>query len=241
MVLVTGGLYSMLRSAELYDPSTETWTATGSLVNGNDAHQDSTVRLNDGRVLVAGGGNCCGGGTYNSAELYEPGTGTFQLTGSLGQARKFATLTLLADGKALAVGGRTDAALVGTAETYDPGVGTWSAAGSLGEARYVHRATLLSNGDVLVAGGFDFVAALASAEIYIVGPCVIRVAIDIKPGSDPNSINLSSAGVVPVAILSSATFDATQVDPASVTLAGARVKLIGKGDRYSCSPQGRER
>ncbi len=63
------------------------------------------------------------------------------------------------------------------------------------------------------------------------------VDIDIKPGSFPNSINLASAGVVPVAILSSPTFDATQVDPATVTLAGAAVKLIGKGSKYSCSAQ----
>ncbi len=40
-----------------------------------------------------------------------------------------------------------------------------------------------------------------------------------------------------MAILSSATFDATQVDPASVALAGAAVKLIGKGDRYACSSE----
>lgn len=63
---------------------------------------------------------------------------------------------------------------------------------------------------------------------------VLTVAIDIKPGSFPNSINLRAAGVVPVAILSSATFDATQVNPESVTLAGAKVKLIGKGDKYAC-------
>jgi hypothetical protein len=57
----------------------------------------------------------------------------------------------------------------------------------------------------------------------------IQVAIDIKPGSFPNSINLGSGGTVPVAILSSATFDATTVDPLTVTLANARVKLKGKG------------
>jgi hypothetical protein len=66
------------------------------------------------------------------------------------------------------------------------------------------------------------------------GDVVIPVSIDIKPGSFPNSINLSSAGVVPVAILSSGTFDATQVNPGTVSLAGAMVKLIGKGDKYSC-------
>ena len=64
-----------------------------------------------------------------------------------------------------------------------------------------------------------------------------QVGIDIKPGSFPNSINLGSAGVVPVAILSNPSFDATQIDPATVTLAGAAVKLIGKGSKYSCSPQ----
>jgi len=62
----------------------------------------------------------------------------------------------------------------------------------------------------------------------------LEVAIDIKPGSDPNSINLSSAGVIPVAILSSDTFDATTVNPDTVSLAGARVKLVGKSSKYLC-------
>ncbi len=66
-------------------------------------------------------------------------------------------------------------------------------------------------------------------------PPTLTVGIDIKPGSFPKTINLGSAGVVPVAILSSPTFDAQKVDPESVTLAGASVKLIRKGDRYSCS------
>ncbi len=57
----------------------------------------------------------------------------------------------------------------------------------------------------------------------------IAVPIDIKPGSSPNSINLGSVGTVPVAILSTASFDATQVDPASVTLSGAALALKGKG------------
>jgi len=43
--------------------------------------------------------------------------------------------------------------------------------------------------------------------------------------------------VIPVAILSSPTFDATQVDPATVVLSGAQVKLIGKGDKYSCGAE----
>lgn len=49
----------------------------------------------------------------------------------------------------------------------------------------------------------------------------IDIDIDIKPGSDPNSINLRSKGVVPVAILSTATFDASNVDPVTVELTGS--------------------
>ena len=62
------------------------------------------------------------------------------------------------------------------------------------------------------------------------GKCkAITVGIDIKTGSFPNSINLGSNGVVPVAILSSATFDATTVNPTTITLAGASVRLKGNG------------
>ena len=92
----------------------------------------------------------------------------------------------------------------------------------------------------IVAAGFAHVFATGERDFALaryLGDGALAVAIDIKPGSFPNSINLGSAGVVPVAILSSATFDATQVDPATVTLAGATVRLIGKASKYSCSAQ----
>lgn len=58
---------------------------------------------------------------------------------------------------------------------------------------------------------------------------ITLVDIDIKPGSDPNSINLGSGGNVPVAIFGTITFDVTQIDPDSVTLANASIKLKGNG------------
>ena len=61
------------------------------------------------------------------------------------------------------------------------------------------------------------------------GICTVDVGIDIKPFSDPNSINLGNNGTIPVAIFSTAGFDATRVDPATVTLADAAVKVRGKG------------
>ncbi len=90
-----------------------------------------------------------------------------------------------------------------------------------------------SGTQTVVSMGGNLVRA---AGIGIVpGSVVMEVVIDIKPGSDPNSINLGSAGVIPVAILSSWTFDATTVDPETVALAGASVKMVGKSDKFLCS------
>lgn len=58
---------------------------------------------------------------------------------------------------------------------------------------------------------------------------VLNVSVDIKPGSFPNSINLGSNGAVPVAILGSEAFDVSSIDPTTVTLASAPVRLKGKG------------
>ncbi|MGH8245851.1 MAG: choice-of-anchor Q domain-containing protein, partial [Gammaproteobacteria bacterium] len=58
---------------------------------------------------------------------------------------------------------------------------------------------------------------------------VITVKIDIRPGSSPNLVNLRVQDAVPVAIFSDETFDATTVDPATVTLASALGKLRGYG------------
>jgi hypothetical protein len=76
----------------------------------------------------------------------------------------------------------------------------------------------------VTGGSFDGIVINGTAEFaiaqvrYIPG---IPVDIDIKPGSDPNSINLGSKGVVPVAILTTADFDAATVDPTTVIFAGA--------------------
>jgi len=51
-------------------------------------------------------------------------------------------------------------------------------------------------------------------------PSTRQVAVDIKPHGCPNPINVGAAGVLPVAILGTASFDVTTIDPASVKLEG---------------------
>ena len=64
---------------------------------------------------------------------------------------------------------------------------------------------------------------------------LIQVVIDIKPGSFPNCFNNDGNGVIPVAILGSASFDVTQVDAATVELERMPVKAVGKSNKLLAS------
>src|SRR5579859_900216 len=156
------------RSAELYNPATGTWRATGSMTDGRDLA--TATLLPDGQVLVAGGFSNCDDdfcSDLSEAELYNPATGTWSVTGSLRGPREQHTATLLRDGQVLVTGGFNEGGFTSgggpyaTAELYNPATGTWTTTASMPTARYGHTATLLKNGWVLVTGG-----QTASATIF---------------------------------------------------------------------------
>ena len=89
-------------AAELYNPASGTWTATGSL---NTQRNDYTATLlPNGRVLVEAG-HTSGSTNLASVELYDPASGTWTATGSLNTPRSDHTATLLLNGKVLVAGG----------------------------------------------------------------------------------------------------------------------------------------
>ena len=170
-VLVAAGFDTsfngVLRSAELYDPASGTWSMTvGRMTRGRANHR--ATLLADGKVLVAGGNNVGGTQEFKSAELYDPASGTWSMTGDLTTARSRPSMTLLRNHQVLVAGGQNFSSGEGnlaSTELYDPVSGTWSRTGDLPLAIWGHTATLLPNGLVLVTGGISS-TIVANAEIY---------------------------------------------------------------------------
>ena len=151
-VLVAGGVttvngsYLTLSSAELYNPSTGTWTATGSM---NEANSDFTATLlPNGQVLAAGAFSNA------NAELYNPATGTWTLTGAMVFAPYDQFAMLLSTGDALVLDGIAVQGKIAYAELYNPATGTWiydSGNGKPGNTG--QTVTLLGTQMVLSCGG----------------------------------------------------------------------------------------
>lgn len=190
-VLVTGGnddLNNTLTSCEIYNPSTNSFSATGSMSQKRYFH--SIVKLADGRVMVLGGSTAVDAtGTpiqaalaiVNSAtdncEIYNPATGTWSNAAAMPWKRTGLSAALLPNGKVLACMGAgsflgfplfaTNAAL------YTPGTNSWQTIGAAtGTGRALCTTTTLADGKIMVSGGANgnlstlTINALADVSIY---------------------------------------------------------------------------
>ena len=140
-------------SAELYHPSTRTFTSLGA-THLSDATQ--IVLLNDGKALVVGS---------SGTDLYDPSTKRFTSTGTMTVPRSKFGGALLPDGRVLIAGGQAGGpwgTRVTSTQIYDPRTGGFLPGPELNESRFkLSKAVVpLKDGRVLIAGGAQ------RAEVY---------------------------------------------------------------------------
>lgn len=118
----------VLSTAEIFDVSTKTWAATGSMSQAR--REMGVARLASGVVLSAGGR------TFDDTspavtitEAFNPSTGTWALRAPMKNARWAPAVAVLSTGKVLVVGGLTQTGMSSASELYDPATDTWSDAG----------------------------------------------------------------------------------------------------------------
>lgn len=174
-VLLTGGLRNYqsqtTNTAEIYDPQTGLFSAVGNMSVRRQWH--NAVLLNDGRVLIAGGYDntfsvFSAEAYLDSAEVFDPATGSFSPVASMNEKRMWYASTKLTNGKVLLAGGSGGyAGWNGSSELFDPLSNTFSPSGNLATPRWIDTAALLKDGRLLIAGGNQLGDSQTSAaEIY---------------------------------------------------------------------------
>jgi hypothetical protein len=186
-VLVMGGwemprVGEYVRTAELYDPATNAWTAAPMPVELEEPL--SLTALPDGRVLLLGVFGTELFDQQAGAAIYDPSSSTWTRVALPKLLRYGATATLLPDGDVLVTGGSHSEpapfpvdkiyTVLASVEEYDPATDTWSEVAPMSHARTQQTATLMSDGEVLVTGGtyeealgiYDSLNSLRSAEAY---------------------------------------------------------------------------
>jgi hypothetical protein len=162
--------------AEIFDPATGSFAPTGSMTVRRLAAV--AAPLPDGRVLVAGGtdydGSVWPGVDLQSAEIFDPATGTFSPTGSMTVPRSGAAGAPLPHGRALVVGGAFDSPL--SAEIFDATTGKFAPTPDMTRVGLSAAGAPLPDGRVLLAGGgpsgqggliFDPVTATFASTDYM--------------------------------------------------------------------------
>jgi hypothetical protein len=189
-------LVNSTKSAQLFQTSSGTFVATASMTG--DREGATATALPDGTILVAGGLHCTnsssniGCAAINTAELYDPVSGKFTVTGSMGSNRFGQSATPIScggcplDGDVLMAGGdsghfsvtlaggidSSKEKAVNTAEVYDYRTKTFTTLPKLmTSAREAHVAVTVPNGGgkIVLIGGDDkgfFIESVNTAEIF---------------------------------------------------------------------------
>lgn len=169
-VMAAGGFSNGAQEdVEIYDPATDTWSVAPSLPG--HAYGFTLTTLDDGRVLLAGGGwSTPSDVILPSAYVFSPTTMDWTPVPSMSSPRAYHTATLLPDGRVLVTGGETaisGVTSVTSCEIFDPSTNTWSPTDSLVDPRSGHTAANIG-GRILVAGGWssNTYAPVNTSEVF---------------------------------------------------------------------------
>ena len=173
-VLLVGGRISegwsdyALATSEIFDPVAVTFSDSGTLNHDRFAH--TSTRLQNGKILVAGGYRLNSSGTERgelaSAEVFDPASGAWNLASDMIEARYGASASLLPNGDVLITGGGFGETYRSSAEVFNPTSG-WQSVGPMSSPRGFHTSTGLPDGRVLIAAGRTVSDAPSpAAEIY---------------------------------------------------------------------------
>jgi hypothetical protein len=251
-VLAVTGDVNGTNTAELYNPATGKWTLTGSPAAFHEG--GSVILLANGEVLLAGGDEPLYSTTVftATAELYNPSTGQWSMTGSMTSPRRYQAAVLLPNGEVLVAGGQDPTfSSLSSVELYNPATGAWQAAASMHNSRSNAVAALLGNGGVLVASGFDysngsFISSLTSAEVF--NPSTAKwTSTASMPGGGSQGSPLANGDVL---VVRDATFNPgagvwtatgpflrNTVGPSTATLLGTgEVLMTGLRSTYNDTP-----
>lgn len=143
-------------TAEIYDPATGEWTLVAPMSASRT--RPESVRLDDGRVLVVGGG---------SAEIYDPSIDAWTDAGTLGSDAGDVNFGLVKTdaGEIFVVGGSVGTGGTTAVEQFDPASSSWQPVASMNHPRSFHVTVALTDGKVLAAGGHP-VESNGTAEVY---------------------------------------------------------------------------
>jgi hypothetical protein len=155
---------------EVFDPASSSYGFAAKMLSESYRHGSeglTATLLRDGTVLLAGGGRggCAG---FQTAEIYDPSSDSFTITGPTSWPRRAHTATLLTDGNVLLAGGYGEHCFgVNFGELYDSSSRSFIPLGSMAQPRTQHTATLLLDGSVLIAGGYDRYGDVLAAELFV--------------------------------------------------------------------------
>lgn len=222
-ILNLGGTFSgpASNTADIYDPSAQTLTATANMNVGR--WSSSAARLANGKILAFGGYDSTGVSS-NVSEVYNAAANTWTLTGSMKEGRARPSVVALSDGRVFVAGGiDSNSFPIQSAEIFDPATNQWTWAGAMQEARVGGAIVVSASGEVFIFGGMGRAGVLDSVEVYVVTAGMWKREAGFYPLPDGRLIRFGG-----IDSTSGSRLDSTSIyNPASATWS-AGPKMTGR-------------